>query len=41
LAVGSLVPASSAAGPAAGAWALRKRGMAVHDMARRTVASFA
>ena len=41
LAVGSLVPASGAAGLAFGAWALRKRGMAVHDIARRTVAFFA
>lgn len=41
LAVGSLVPASGAAGLAFGAWALRKRGMAVHEIARRTVAFFA
>jgi uncharacterized protein (TIRG00374 family) len=41
LAVGSLVPASGAAGLAFGAWALRKRGMAVHDIARRAVAFFA
>ena len=32
LAVGSLVPASGAAGLAFGAWALRKRGMAGHDI---------
>ena len=40
LAVGSLVPASGAAGLAFGAWALRKRGMPVQDIARRTVAFF-
>jgi uncharacterized membrane protein YbhN (UPF0104 family) len=40
LAVGSLVPASGAAGLAFGAWALRKGGMRVRDIARRTVAFF-
>jgi uncharacterized membrane protein YbhN (UPF0104 family) len=40
LAVGSLVPASGAGGLALGAWALRKGGMAVEDIARRTVAFF-
>ena len=40
LAVGSLVPASGAAGLAFGAWALRKRGMPVQEIARRTVAFF-
>jgi uncharacterized protein (TIRG00374 family) len=40
LAVGSLVPASGAAGLAFGAWALRKGGMPVQDIARRTVAFF-
>jgi uncharacterized membrane protein YbhN (UPF0104 family) len=40
LAVGSLVPASGAAGLAFGAWALRKGGMAVRDIARSTVAFF-
>jgi uncharacterized protein (TIRG00374 family) len=40
LAVGSLVPASGAAGLALGAWALRKRGMPAQDIARRTVAFF-
>jgi uncharacterized membrane protein YbhN (UPF0104 family) len=40
LAVGSLVPASGAAGLAFGAWALRKGGMPVRDIARRTVAFF-
>ena len=40
LAVGSLVPASGAAGLAFGAWALRKGGMAAVDIARRTVAFF-
>ncbi len=40
LAVGSLVPASGAAGLAFGAWARRKRGMTVQDIARRTVAFF-
>ena len=38
LAVGSLVPASGAAGLAFGAWALRQRGMPLRDIARRTVA---
>jgi hypothetical protein len=41
LAVGSLVPASGAAGLAFGAWALRRGGMQVRDIARRTVAFFA
>jgi uncharacterized membrane protein YbhN (UPF0104 family) len=40
LAVGSLVPASGAGGLALGAWALRKGGMTVEDIARRTVAFF-
>jgi uncharacterized membrane protein YbhN (UPF0104 family) len=40
LAVGSLVPASGTAGLAVGAWALRKRGMPVQEIARRTVAFF-
>jgi uncharacterized membrane protein YbhN (UPF0104 family) len=40
LAVGSLVPASGAAGLAFGAWALRKAGMPAHDIARRTVTFF-
>jgi uncharacterized membrane protein YbhN (UPF0104 family) len=40
LAVGSLVPASGAGGLAFGAWALRKGGMPVEDIARRTVAFF-
>jgi hypothetical protein len=40
LAVGSLVPASGAAGLAFGAWALRRGGMQVRDIARRTVAFF-
>ena len=40
LAVGSLVPASGAAGLAFGAWALRKGGMPGEDIARRTVAFF-
>jgi uncharacterized membrane protein YbhN (UPF0104 family) len=40
LAVGSLVPASGAAGLAFGAWALRRGGMAAKDIARRTVAFF-
>jgi uncharacterized membrane protein YbhN (UPF0104 family) len=40
LAVGSLVPASGTAGLAFGAWALRKRGMPVQEIARRTVAFF-
>jgi uncharacterized membrane protein YbhN (UPF0104 family) len=40
LAVGSLVPASGAAGLAFGAWALRKGGMPAEDIARRTVAFF-
>lgn len=40
LAVGSLVPASGAAGLAFGAWALRKGGMPAQDIARRTVAFF-
>jgi len=40
LAVGSLVPASGAAGLAFGAWALRKGGMPTDDIARRTVAFF-
>jgi hypothetical protein len=38
--VGSLVPASGAAGLALGAWALRKGGMPARDIARRTVAFF-
>jgi uncharacterized membrane protein YbhN (UPF0104 family) len=40
LAVGSIVPASGAAGLAFGAWALRKGGMPAHDIGRRTVAFF-
>ena len=40
LAVGSLVPASGAAGLAFGAWALRKGGMPGEEIARRTVAFF-
>jgi uncharacterized protein (TIRG00374 family) len=40
LAIGSLVPASGAGGLAFGAWALRKGGMPVDDIARRTVAFF-
>ena len=40
LAVGSLVPASGAGGLAFGAWALRKGGMPVEEIARRTVAFF-
>ena len=40
LAVGSLVPASGAGGLAFGAWALRKGGMPVDDIARRTIAFF-
>ena len=40
LAVGSLVPASGSAGLAFGAWALRKRGMPVQEIARSTVAFF-
>jgi hypothetical protein len=40
LAVGSLVPASGPAGLAFGAWALRRGGMQVRDIARRTVAFF-
>jgi uncharacterized membrane protein YbhN (UPF0104 family) len=40
LAVGSLVPASGAAGLAFGARALRKGGMPAQDIARRTVAFF-
>lgn len=40
LAVGSLLPTSGAGGLALGAWALRKNGMAVEDIARRTVAFF-
>ena len=40
LAVGSLVPASGAAGLAFGAWALRRGGMQVRDIARRPVAFF-
>jgi uncharacterized protein (TIRG00374 family) len=40
LAAGSIVPASGAGGLALGAWALRKGGMAVDDIARRTVAFF-
>jgi hypothetical protein len=40
LAVGSVVPASGAAGLAYGAWALRKGGMPAQDIARRTVAFF-
>jgi uncharacterized protein (TIRG00374 family) len=40
LAVGSIVPASGAAGLALGAWALRKSGMPAEQIARRTVAFF-
>jgi uncharacterized protein (TIRG00374 family) len=40
LAVGSLVPASGAAGLAFGAWALRKGGMPALEIGRRTVAFF-
>jgi uncharacterized membrane protein YbhN (UPF0104 family) len=40
LAVGSLVPASGAAGLAFGAWALRKGGMPAQEIGRRTVAFF-
>jgi uncharacterized protein (TIRG00374 family) len=40
LAVGSIVPASGAAGLALGAWALRKGGMPAEKIARRTVAFF-
>jgi uncharacterized membrane protein YbhN (UPF0104 family) len=40
LAVGSLVPASGAAGLAFGAWALRRGGMPAGEIARRTVAFF-
>jgi Lysylphosphatidylglycerol synthase TM region len=40
LAVGSLVPASGAAGLAFGAWALRKGGTPAQDIARLTVAFF-
>jgi uncharacterized membrane protein YbhN (UPF0104 family) len=40
LAVGSLVPASGAAGLAFGAWVLRKDGMPGEDIARRTIAFF-
>lgn len=40
LAVGSLVPASGAAGLAFGAWALRRAGMPADEIARRTVAFF-
>jgi uncharacterized membrane protein YbhN (UPF0104 family) len=40
LAVGSIVPASGAAGLALGAWALRKSGMPGEQIARRTVAFF-
>jgi uncharacterized membrane protein YbhN (UPF0104 family) len=40
LAAGSLVPASGAGGLALGAWALRKGGMPVEDIARRTVAFY-
>jgi uncharacterized protein (TIRG00374 family) len=40
LAVGSLVPASGAAGLAFGAWALRKGGMPGDEIARRSVAFF-
>jgi uncharacterized membrane protein YbhN (UPF0104 family) len=40
LAVGSIVPASGAAGLALGAWALRKGGMPADQIARRTVAFF-
>jgi uncharacterized membrane protein YbhN (UPF0104 family) len=40
LAVGSLVPASGAAGLAFGAWVLRKDGMPAQDIARHSVAFF-
>jgi uncharacterized protein (TIRG00374 family) len=40
LAVGSLLPASGAAGLAFGAWALRRGGMPAGEIARRTVAFF-
>jgi uncharacterized protein (TIRG00374 family) len=40
LAVGSLVPASGAGGLALGAWALRKSGMPVAQIAERTVVFF-
>jgi uncharacterized membrane protein YbhN (UPF0104 family) len=40
LAAGSLVPASGAAGLALGAWILRRGGMAVDKIARRSVAFF-
>jgi uncharacterized membrane protein YbhN (UPF0104 family) len=40
LAVGSLVPASGAAGLAFGAWALRRGGMPSGEIARRSVAFF-
>ena len=40
LAIGSLVPASGAAGLAFGAWALGRGGMPAQDIARRTVAFF-
>jgi uncharacterized membrane protein YbhN (UPF0104 family) len=40
LAVGSLLPASGAAGLAFGAWALRRGGMPAQDIGRRTVAFF-
>jgi uncharacterized protein (TIRG00374 family) len=40
LGVGSLVPASGAAGLALGAWVLREGGMAGEDIARRSVAFF-
>ena len=40
LAVGSIVPASGAGGLALGAWILRRRGMAVERIARRSVAFF-
>jgi uncharacterized membrane protein YbhN (UPF0104 family) len=40
LAVGSLVPASGAAGLAFGAWALRRGGMPGDEIARRSVAFF-
>jgi uncharacterized membrane protein YbhN (UPF0104 family) len=40
LAVGSLVPASGAAGLAFGAWALRRGGMPAGEIARRSVAFF-
>jgi uncharacterized membrane protein YbhN (UPF0104 family) len=40
LAVGSLVPASGAAGLAFGAWALRRGGMPTDEIARRSIAFF-